>query len=95
MKRDSVFWENIRNTPLSSREIDSYQTKDSLQKHFDSVKKHPKKSNFKPIDLLMGGTLGGDSTLFTFTHGGIPGILREYNFVDGFGWGYKSFFLLL
>lgn len=89
MKRDSVFWENIRNTPLSSREIYSYQTKDSLQKHFDSVKKNPKKSNFKPIDLLMGGSLGGDSTLFTFTHGGIPGILREYNFVDGFGWGYK------
>lgn len=32
--RDSTFWQNIRNTPLSSRERHSYQTRDSIQKTF-------------------------------------------------------------
>ncbi len=87
--RDSTFWKNIRNTPLSSREKQSYQTRDSIQRHFDRVRDNPKNANFKPIDLLLGGKIGGDSTFVTFTHGGIPGILRDYNFVDGYGWGYK------
>lgn len=88
-RRDSLFWKDIRNTPLSLREEHSYETRDSIQHHFDQVRDNPKNANFKPIDLIFGGRIGGDSTFVTFTHGGIPGILRDYNFVDGYGLGYK------
>ena len=89
MQKDSSFWTKIRNIPLSNREKHSYHTRDSFQRHFDSVRNNPKKPKLKLIDLLTGGKVRGDSTFVTFTHAGIPGVLRDYNFVDGYGWGYK------
>lgn len=88
-KRDSLFWSEVRNTPLSEREIESFVLRDSIQQHMDSVRKKQTDAKFQPIDLLFGGQLGGDSTRFIFKYGGIAGALRDYNYVDGFGLGQK------
>jgi len=88
-KRDSVFWAQIRNIPLTEKEIVSYEKKDSIQNHLDSLKKNFHNSKFEWSDLLGGGRIGGDSTFVTFSYGGIVGALRDYNFVDGFGLGQK------
>lgn len=89
MHRDSAYWEQIRNLPLSEVELRSYMTKDSIQQHVDSVRKKYTNSSFEWDDLLTGGKLGGDSTKFELKYGGIIGGWRDYNFVDGFGLGQK------
>lgn len=88
-KRDSAFWTQIRNIPLNDREIVSYEIKDSVQHHLDSVRKKFHNSKFEITDLITGGQIGGDSTVIKFSYGGLIGALRDYNFVDGFGLGQK------
>lgn len=88
-KRDSVFWMQIRNIPLSEKELVSYEKKDSVQHHLDSIRKKYHNSKFEWSDLITGGKIGGDSTKFEFKFGSLFGGLRDYNFVDGFGLGQK------
>lgn len=88
-KRDSAYWSQIRNIPLSEKDIKSYSLKDSIQNHLDSVHKKYHNSKFSPDDLITGGRIGGDSTKVALEYGGLVGVLRDYNFVDGFQLGQK------
>ncbi len=88
-QRDSLFWAEIRNTPLNDREKQSYVVKDSIQGRVDSVRKTYTNATFEPFDLVTGGRIGGDSTRFEFKYGGIIGALKDYSFVDGFSLGQK------
>jgi len=89
MKRDSVFWISIRDIPLTTKEIHSYEIKDSVQQYVDSVRKKHHNSKFELSDLIHGGRIGGDSTKVAFEYDGLLRGLREYNFVDGFWLGQK------
>lgn len=88
-QRDTLYWQQIRNTPLSDLELRSYVVKDSIQQRIDSVRKEYTNSSFQWSDLITGGKLGGDSTQLELKYGGIIGVWRDYNFVDGFGLGQK------
>ncbi|OJU48708.1 MAG: hypothetical protein BGN96_11455 [Bacteroidales bacterium 45-6] len=88
-KRDSAYWKDIRNVPLSQKEIESFAKKDSVQSHLDSLRKKKTDAKFESSDIIMGGQIGGDSTKWTFNYGGVIGALRDYNFVDGFELGQK------
>lgn len=88
-KRDTSFWNEIRNVPLNAREMESFAKKDSIQQHLDSLRKEKTNARFRPSDVLQGGQVGGDSTKWTFNYGGVIGALRDYNFVDGFGIGQR------
>ena len=88
-KRDDIYWSMIRKTPLSEREIESHLAKDSIQKALSAKHKAYVKGEFKPTDILFGGTVGGKSSPVTFKYGGLFGVFRDYNFVDGFGLGQK------
>jgi len=88
-KRDSAYWKDIRNVPLNQKEIESFAKKDSVQLHLDSLRKKKTDAKFQSSDIVMGGQIGGDSTKWAFNYGGIIGILRDYNFVDGFELGQK------
>lgn len=88
-KRDSVFWTQIRNIPLTDKETISYEKKDSVQNHLDSVRKKYHNSKFEWSDIISGGRIGGDSTKIQFSYGGLFGGIRDYNFVEGFGLGQK------
>lgn len=89
LKRDSTYWLNVRNTPLDSKEIISYEKKDSIQSKVDSVRQETANSKFRFSSLISGGKVGGDSTLFQVKYGGIFRALGDYNYVDGFQLGQK------
>lgn len=88
-KRDSTYWANIRVVPLSEREVVSFERKDSIQYHIDSVRKVHKDPKFSVLDLFEGGKVGSDSTRFIFRYDGLLKGVPEYNFVDGVWLGQK------
>ncbi len=91
-KRDSAYWKEIRNVPLNQKEMESYAKRDSIQTHLDSIRKKKTDPKFELSDLFTGGQIGGKAAKYTLNYGGILGILRDYNFVDGFGLGQKFTF---
>lgn len=90
-ERDSLYWDEIRSIVLSDEELLSYQEKDSLKIKQDSISNAFYNPTFSAMDILMGGTLGNDSSLVYFHYNGLlSGALKEYNFVDGL-WMGQSF----
>ncbi|MDR2626898.1 MAG: DUF5686 and carboxypeptidase regulatory-like domain-containing protein [Dysgonamonadaceae bacterium] len=92
LKRDSAWWAAVRTVTLNEEEIGSYQRKDTIQAYTDSLERAEDYRPFKAMDLLMGGSLGNDSSFLRFRYGGLLGALKEYNFVDGYYLG-QSFTL--
>ena len=82
-KRDSVYWSNIRVVPLDRREISSFEKKDSVQQHLDSLRKEHKNPKFSFADIFSGGQIGGDSSKIVIEYDGLLRAAPEYNFVDG------------
>lgn len=89
-KRDSLYWANIRVIPLDKREIISYEKKDSVQQHLDSVRKEHTNPKFSISDIFMGGKISSDSASLVIKYDGIIKAVPEYNFVDGL-WIGQSF----
>lgn len=89
VKRDSLFWQEIRTLPLTNEERLSYLLKDSIQAFTDSVRKNYHNTAFKPKTLLTGGRIGGDSVRFSLKYAGLLRVVPEYNFVDGYWLGQK------
>ena len=96
--RDSVYWETVRNVPLLADEAESFNRKDTLPPS-KSVK-----TTSNSIEITLGGSgnkrKGINSLLFGSSFhladsvqlgysGLLAGILKEYNFVDGFWLGQK------
>lgn len=88
-KRDSIYWSNIRVIPLDKREISSFEKKDSVQQHLDSVRKEHHNPKFSFADIFTGGKIGGDSTKVAVEYDGLFLAAPEYNFVDGLWLGQK------
>lgn len=86
-KRDSTYWLAVRNTPLSDREVVSYEKKDSIQSSIDSTRQEKANTKFRFSSLVFGGKVGGDSTKVEVKYGGLIKALGDYNFVDGFHLG--------
>jgi hypothetical protein len=84
VKRDSIYWSDVRTLPLSEEELKSYARKDTMQAYVDSVAEIEISPKFKPSDLLYGGKVGNDSSAFVrFSYSGAMDVFREYNYVDG------------
>lgn len=92
-KRDSVYWEEIRKVPLRVDEAASFKEKDSIP-----VSENVKTSNNsieitfgKPgkSSALTGGNIKLGNSAHLFYDGLLKGVLKEYNFVDGFWLGQK------
>jgi hypothetical protein len=92
LKRDSVYWASVRTVVLNEEEIRSYERKDTLQAYTDSLERAETHPPFEFSDLLMGGSLGNDSSLLRFRYSGLLFAWKEYNFVDGYHVG-QSFTL--
>jgi hypothetical protein len=87
-KRDSTFWEDVRNVPLRTEEAESLSKKDTSQVSKDltttgnSIEIRLGDSN-KGANLVRGGNIGlGKSARLSFD-GLLKGTLKEYNFADG------------
>jgi hypothetical protein len=96
-KRDSTFWQDIRNVPLLPEEAQSFKQKETLpvSKNINTT------GNSISISLgnsntstswLMGGNIPLGKTTHLFYEGLLRGALKEYNFVDGFWLGQKLTF---
>ncbi|TLX71174.1 hypothetical protein E9993_21135 [Labilibacter sediminis] len=101
VKRDSVDWDKMRSIPLSKKELQSLQVKDSLelvraQAKNDTTKTKKEKTAFqKKLGHLLYGRkyYVGDSTL-TIRHDGLAGMnAAGFNAVDG--WTYQQSFELI
>lgn len=88
-KRDSIYWASIRIIPLNKREISSFEKKDSVQQHLDSVRKEHHNPKFSFTDIFTGGQIGGDSSKVVIEYDGLLRAAPEYNFVDGLWLGQK------
>ncbi|MFT4224071.1 DUF5686 and carboxypeptidase regulatory-like domain-containing protein [Dysgonomonas sp.] len=88
-KRDSSYWASIRIIPLNKREISSFEKKDSVQQHLDSVRKEHHNPKFSFTDIFTGGQIGGDSSKVAIEYDGLLRAAPEYNFVDGLWLGQK------
>ncbi len=91
-KRDSLYWQEMRNVVLNEEEISSYARKDSLQSLSDSIKQKQLHPEFNWMDVLTGGRIGGDSAKVSLKYDGLLQTVPEYNFVDGM-WIGESFSL--
>ncbi|MDR0232923.1 MAG: DUF5686 and carboxypeptidase regulatory-like domain-containing protein [Dysgonamonadaceae bacterium] len=89
LKRDSLYWSDIRVIPLNTEELKSYEKKDSIQMYVDSLRENRNNRKFKPSDIIFGGRIGGDSTKVYFKFGGLISAVPNYSFVDGFWLGQK------
>lgn len=92
--RDSVFWESIRKVPLLKDEAISFQQKDSfaLSKSVqttDNTISINFGSNNKSLQWLLGGNIKLSENVNLRYDGLLRGIIKEYNFVDGFWLGQK------
>ncbi len=91
--RDSIYWESIRNLPLRSDEIVSYQIKDSLKQVLDNSERRERDNGYKQDANFLNGLFTGNehrfSKRFRFGYGGLFRAVPEYNFVDGFWIGQR------
>ena len=86
--RDSLYWTEVRTIVLNEEELQSYQQKDSLQARQDSLSNAVHNPKFSFCDILTGGAIGNDSSALYFRYNGLMGgLLKEYNFVDGWWLG--------
>ena len=95
LKKDSAYWETVRELPLREDERRSYQIKDSLSANDSTA--HDADANEITISMdsnpktVFGKiTQGGNWKIndkMSLRYGGLLGIFREYNFVDGFWLG--------
>lgn len=92
--RDSAYWETVRNVPLSAEEGLSFQRIDSMPSS-KSIKTTDNSLEFtiggndstKKRQWLTGGSIPISKSV-TFGYNGIlRGVLKEYNFVDGWWLG--------
>lgn len=91
MQRDSSWWDSMRTIVLSDEELKSYQDRDTLKHKIDSLDNKSRNPKFTPMDLLLGGTIGSDSSFMYFRYNGLAGgLLKDYNYVDGW-WMGQSF----
>jgi hypothetical protein len=91
VKRDSVYWSEVRTVALNEEELKSYARKDTMQAHVDSISHAEHDPKFKFSDLIGGGKVGNDTIAFVrFSYSGLLDLLTEYNFVDGL-WLGQSF----
>lgn len=91
VKRDSLFWSNIRPIPLTTNEKSSFAKRDSLTTTnavADSTKKGKSKFFSSLGKIVSGTTFPGDSAKVRFTYGGLvqPKNLG-FNPVDGWKYG--------
>jgi hypothetical protein len=97
-KRDSTYWAKIRPIPLSSIELKSIRTSDSLkamsspnkisQDTIQSVKTKQKGSFKRTINDIVLGHTWSDTTEFRFTYSGLLNLSDlRFNSVDGFIYG--------
>jgi len=97
-KRDSTYWEEIRNVPLRGDEAGSFKRNDSLQgpKNIktgqNSISVNLGNSN--KSSLLTGGKIMLGKTNYLRYNGLLYGCSGEYNFVDGL-WLGQSFSLFI
>jgi len=96
-KRDSTFWDAIRNVPLLKDEAESFKQKDSIPASKSiSATGNSVSFNFgnssKSWNLLKGGIIPFGKSASLHVDGLILGVLNEYNFVDGFRIGQKLTF---
>ena len=91
-KRDSTFWEDIRTVPLRAEEAVSLSKKDTSQVSnnvkatSNSVEIHFGNSK-KSANLWAGGLIQLGNSINLYYDGLFKGLLKEYNFVDGFWLG--------
>lgn len=95
-KKDATFWANARELPLREDELRSYQIKDSLSGN-DSITGTERDRNEivlsideNPKSVLGKITQGGIWKMnknLSLRYGGVTGVLKEYNFTDGFWLG--------
>ena len=92
--RDSIYWENIRKVPLLKDEAISFQQKDSFapSKSFqttdNSISINIGTQN-KSLKWFLGSSVKISDNVSLKYDGLLPGIFKEYNFVDGFWLGQK------
>ncbi len=92
--RDSIYWERIRKVPLLKDEAISFQQKDSfapsksLQTTDNSISFNIGTNN-KSLKWLLGSNVKITDNISLKYDGLLPGIIKEYNFVDGFRLGQK------
>jgi hypothetical protein len=81
VKRDSLYWSEVRTVVLNEEELKSYERKSMMQALTDSL--NAASTKFKENDLIMGGKLGNDSSWVQFYYSGLLGVFPDYNYVDG------------
>ncbi|MDO5664634.1 MAG: DUF5686 and carboxypeptidase regulatory-like domain-containing protein [Bacteroidia bacterium] len=95
LKRDSTYWASVRELPLHEDEIKSYQVSDSIAAT-DSTGTNNKKDGVvlsiddNPKTVFGRITQGGRWKInekMSLRYGGLLGVMKEYNFVDGFWLG--------
>ena len=93
--RDSVFWENTRKVPLQKEEALSFLVKDTLppskkvSTSSNSITVSLGTKSTKATNWLFGGNAKLSDKIDLKYDGFLRGILKEYNFVDGFWLGQK------
>jgi hypothetical protein len=87
LKRDSLYWLDVRTVVLNEEELKSYERKDTLRALVDSLERKESNPEFEWSDLLFGGRAGGDSSRVYFSYSGLLRAFPEYNFVDGLWMG--------
>lgn len=92
--RDSAYWESVRKVPLLTDEIRSFQRVDSIPvskslKATENGIEYTLDDSMRKGNLLKGGRLSlGDSVYFRYS-GLVRGVVKEYNFVDGWWLGQR------
>jgi hypothetical protein len=81
VKRDSLYWSEVRTVVLNEEELKSYERKSRMQALTDSL--HAASTKFEKNSLIMGGKLGNDSSWVQFHYSGLLGTFPDYNYVDG------------
>lgn len=93
--RDSLYWEAVRDLPLRTEEIISYQIKDSLKLQIDSLQSKDSLHN-RTAGYWIGKLITGEemslSKKFRFGYSGLLKACPQYNFVDGFWLGQQFTF---
>ncbi|HRZ97410.1 MAG TPA: DUF5686 family protein, partial [Paludibacter sp.] len=95
-EKDSLYWENIRKVPLLKEEALSFLEKDTLPPSDkvtttnNSITVSIGSKSNKATDWLFGGNIKIRENVNLKYDGLLKGILKEYNFVDGFWLGQKA-----
>lgn len=93
-RRDSLYWADIRDLPLRQEEVESYRQTDTAK-----IGRNERGENeitlFTPgsdIGRILMGTRFRIKDKYWISYNGLPGIVPEYNFVDGVWLGQRLTF---